>query len=169
MNDSPVLTPKARTDQLIIKELPDETLVYDRETDKAHCLNRTAATVWKNCDGQTSVKDISASLGVGSEAPVDEEIVWLALQQLEQFKLLEQAPNPPQTFAGMTRRQLMRNLGVAAVALPVVVSIVAPMAAEAQSCSGGTNRPPQCPCGSGNQCASGFCVGSKCCPSAAPC
>jgi hypothetical protein len=33
-------TPTARKDQLIVKELDDETLVYDLERDEAHCLNQ---------------------------------------------------------------------------------------------------------------------------------
>ena len=30
--------PQARTDNLVIRELDDETLVYDMERDEAHCL-----------------------------------------------------------------------------------------------------------------------------------
>ena len=44
--------PHARTDNLVIRELDDETLVYDMERDEAHCLNQTAALVWKQCDGK---------------------------------------------------------------------------------------------------------------------
>ncbi len=46
--------PVARHKNLIVKELPDETLIYDLDSDKAHCLNQTAALVWKNCDGTRS-------------------------------------------------------------------------------------------------------------------
>ena len=44
---STALLPRAHTDGLVIKELPNETLVYDLKTDEAHCLNQTAALVWK--------------------------------------------------------------------------------------------------------------------------
>lgn len=135
MNDAhAVLMPKARKDQLIIKELPDETLVYDLESDKAHCLNDTAAKVWKNCDGKNSVTDISTSLAKETGASVDERVIWLALDQLEKLKLLEKVPIALAVFAGMNRRQLMRNLGVAAIALPLIVSIAAPTA-QAQGSS----------------------------------
>ncbi len=33
--------PSARRKDLIIEELPDEVLVYDLNTDRAHCLNKT--------------------------------------------------------------------------------------------------------------------------------
>jgi hypothetical protein len=81
--------PRARQASLIIKEVDDETLVYDVEADKAHCLNTTAAQVWKSCDGKTSVKEIATQMSSTDGAPVDESLVWLALDQLEKFKLLD--------------------------------------------------------------------------------
>lgn len=51
--------PLARRDQLVIQELPDELLVYYQQRDRAHCLNRSAALIWKSCDGKTSVEEIS--------------------------------------------------------------------------------------------------------------
>jgi hypothetical protein len=128
--------PLARIDQLIVKEVDDEVLVYDLKTDKAHCLNKTAANVWKNCDGEKSVSDITAALASGAAAAVDEGVVWLALEQLEKFELLAKVPTASTVFGGLGRRQLMRTLGVAAIALPVVVSIIAPIAASAASACG---------------------------------
>lgn len=153
----PVLMPKARKDQLIIKELPNETLVYDQDTNQAHCLNSTASRVWKECDGKKPITDITAALQEAAGAPVDEAVVWLALDQLEKFKLLDAAPVQPQVFAGMSRRQLMRGLSVAAVALPVIVSIIAPTPAATQSCVNPGGRAPGVACGSNNQCCSGTC------------
>ena len=123
--------PLARQSSLIVKDVDDETLVYDLEIDKAHCLNRTAARVWRSCDGQTTVTEIAAQLSLPDQQPVDESLVWLALDQLEKFKLLDEAPAKPALLAGLTRRQMVARLGVAAVALPAIVSIVSP-AASAQ-------------------------------------
>ena len=50
--------PKARQHGLVIQEMPDEVLVYDLDTNKAHCLNRSAALVWRSCDGNNTVADI---------------------------------------------------------------------------------------------------------------
>ncbi len=51
--------PEARKDGLVIQDLPEEILVYDLNTNKAHCLNQTAAYVWQVCDGNNSVTDIT--------------------------------------------------------------------------------------------------------------
>ena len=50
--------PMARQNGLVVQEMPDEVLVYDLDTNKAHCLNQSAALVWKSCDGNNSVGDI---------------------------------------------------------------------------------------------------------------
>jgi len=145
--------PKARQTQLIIKELPDELLIYDLEHDKAHCLNETAALVWKNCDGHRTVDDLRELMEGNTGSPVPEELVWLALDQLETFKLLDNAAPKPMEFAGMTRRDMVRRVGIAAIALPVILSIVAPTA-QAQ----GSLLPPGACCNSPGQCQSNSCV-----------
>ena len=78
--------PRARTSDLVIRELDDETLVYDTERDKAHCLNRTAALVWEQCDGKTTAREAVRSLRSEFSVPVDEDIVWLAAD-LEPMRL----------------------------------------------------------------------------------
>src|SRR6266536_266430 len=54
--------PLARKDDLIIKEMPDEVLVYDLVRDQAHCLNRTAALVWNYSDGRTNAATMAGRL-----------------------------------------------------------------------------------------------------------
>jgi len=147
------VSPVARTESLIVKEVDGETLVYDLKTDKAHCLNETAALVWKNCDGRKSVSEISKVLSADSNASVKDEIVWLALDQLEKFELLEEAPAKPSFLAGMTRRQMVARLGIAAVALPAIVAIVAPTA-SAQ----GSLIPPTFCCVNPSDCSSTNCI-----------
>jgi hypothetical protein len=153
--------PLARTEQLIVKEVDDEVLVYDLKTDKAHCLNATAAQVWKYCDGEKSVTDITAALSQDSGSQVEEGVVWLALDQLQNFKLLGEIPAAPVVFAGMTRRQLVRTLGVAAIALPAITSILSPTTAEAAS-----KAPPGACCVNAGDCSSSSCV--TCSPVACP-
>ena len=62
--------PKARQEQLIVKELPDELLIYDLKRDKAHCLNETAALVWKNCDGHKTVDQLRELMEDNAGSPV---------------------------------------------------------------------------------------------------
>ena len=145
--------PKARQEQLIVKELPDELLIYDLKRDKAHCLNETAALVWKNCDGHKTVEQLRELMEDNAGSPVPEEMVWLALDQLETFSLLDEAALKPGQFAGMNRRDMVRRVGMAAIALPVILSIVAPTA-QAQ----GSLLPPGACCNSPGQCQSNSCV-----------
>ncbi len=149
--------PVARKEGLVIQEMPDEVLVFDTETNKAHCLNETAAFVWKSCNGTNSVADITQSFGNQSGKPVDENLVWLAIDQLNENNLL--AENLQANFNGQSRREVIKKIGLAAViALPIVSSLVAPSAALAVACTGNPNSP----C-TGNNNVVGRCCGGNCC------
>ncbi len=63
--------PNARREDLVIREMPQELLVYDLGSDKAHCLNRTVAAVWKHCDGKTTVDEAARILTGELELPID--------------------------------------------------------------------------------------------------
>lgn len=156
---------KAKQNDLVIQELADEVLIYDLGTDQAFCLNQTAAFVWQHADGQTSVKQIASLLQIKMKVPVEESIVWLALDRFEKVGLLENKVGAPQMFAGMNRRELLRTVGrSAAVALPVVMMLTAPTAASAQS-----GLPDGQPCTNGTQCRGGGCVNSRCCTAGDSC
>ena len=148
------MTPCARREGLVVRELPDEVLIYDRDRDKAHCLNQTAALVWKYCDGKPTVPTIARQLERDLETkPIDEKVVWYALSQLSKDHLLEDSVVPPAMLAAMTRREMVRALGVAAaIAVPLVTSIVAPTPAQAATC-----KPTGTACSSGAECCSGSC------------
>ena len=123
--------PLARKEGLVIQELPDEVLVYDLDRDRAHCLNETAAFVWQHCDGRTSANEIARALGKKVNTAVDEKVVLFALDQLGRNHLMATPSVPPQLLAGLNRREMVRALGIAAaVAVPVVASIVAPTPAQ---------------------------------------
>jgi len=151
--------PRARQRGLIIEDLPGEVLVFDSERDRAHCLNQTAALVWKYCDGKTTVSQMARKLERDLNTPnVDERMVSYALEQLSRDHLLDESFVPAAMLSGLTRRQMVRALGLAAViAVPLVTSIVVPTAQAATSCS-----PPGQPCGSSATCCSGLCSGGTC-------
>jgi Coenzyme PQQ synthesis protein D (PqqD) len=90
MNEIHQSVPRARTSQLITKEVAGEMLVYDRNSDKAHCLNPTAALIWSHCDGQTTVAEMAKLLAGELKTPVADEVVWFALDQLEKISLLQE-------------------------------------------------------------------------------
>lgn len=154
--------PLARKDGLVVQEMPEEVLVYDLKTNKAHCLNRTAAFVWKNCTGENSVEEIVSELTNHTGKSVDKDLIWLAIDQLNEKNLLEK--NLPVKFAGQSRRAVLKKIGFASVvALPVVASLVAPTAILAVTCSGITDGPA-----AGGRCCGGvFCPGAGACVSGA--
>lgn len=145
--------PVARQTGLVIQEMPDEILVFDLETNKAHCLNQTAAFVWKSCDGKNSVTEIARLFGDESGKPVQEDLVWLAIDQLNDNNLL--AVQVKADFKNQTRREVIKKIGLAAViALPIVSSLVAPTAALAVACTGAVNGSS---CGTNSVCCNGVC------------
>lgn len=160
--------PRARTDKLVVHALPGETLVYDLTSHKAHCLNQAAAAVWERCDGRTTVGEMASRLGQQVNAPVHEDVVWLALEQLENVHLLQEQTPKPGTGAGMSRRKLVQKLGLGvAVAIPAIVSILAPEAAQAATMVQNGE-----PCTTNSQCLSNCCVvqgNSKVCADANAC
>ena len=74
--------PRKRDHGLIVREMDDETLVYDRRRHKAHCLNRAAALVWRHCDGATSVADLARLVHEQLGMPGSAEMVRFALDRL---------------------------------------------------------------------------------------
>lgn len=145
------LTPCARRSKLVVCELADETIVYDLERHRAHCLNRTAALVWELCDGEHTVSLMSERMGERLSARVPEELVRLALGQLADRDLLMPGDFVPEPTP-VSRRAMMRRLGLAAaIALPLVTSIISPTPVMAQSPCSETSCPP------GTTCQAGIC------------
>jgi hypothetical protein len=142
--------PLARTDQLVVRELPDEMLVYDLDRHKAHCLNKASAIVWKHCDGKMTVAEVARLLERELATLVEDDVVWLALRQLRRFHLLEES----KTVLGMkvTRRDLVRKYLPAALILPMILSIPSPAAGQATSGCGSIGAP----CGPGAPCCAGL-------------
>src|SRR6266480_5967133 len=152
--------PETRHDGLIIRELDNEILIYDTETNKAHCLNDTAALVWKQCDGQSTAAEISRRLSDQVGTKVDERVVWFALKQFDRDHLLKEKLTLPAPLlaGGLNRREMVRVLGLAAVvAVPLVTSIVAPTAVQAATC-----LPSGSSCTTSAQCCSGLCSNGTC-------
>jgi hypothetical protein len=128
--------PHARITGLVVKEMGDETMVYDTDANKAHCLNQTAALVWKYCDGNRSASDIAGLIAEDLGAPVDQKVVWYALGQLNKYNLLSEQAKIPDGFGQMSRRDFMKAVKVAAIiAVPIIISATAPTPAHAASCT----------------------------------
>jgi len=119
--------PLARTDELVVQKTDNEHLIYDLRTNKAICLNQTAALVWRHCDGKHSVSDIAKELEKKLGLEVSEDLVLLAINQLANEGLLLAGGELPERLRGVSRREVIRKVGLASmVALPIVSAIVAP-------------------------------------------
>lgn len=133
--------PKAVNENRLIQELEKELLVYDLKNDKAYSLNETATAVYKACDGKTDFKRFAA------EHSLSEDLVFFTLDELRKKNLIadEDSSSP---FAGMSRRDVIRKVGVGTMAvLPVILMLNAPVAAQTASCT-----PEGSPCVSTKEC-----------------
>ena len=138
---------KANTKDLVIQNLKDELLIYNLQTNKASCLNQTAALVWESCDGKSSISEIAEKLNKKFKGGVvHEDLVMFAIMELKGNGLIENGEKELEhmEFEGLSRREIVRKVGFASlVALPIVSSIVAPKASFAQTppCPAGTLAP----------------------------
>ena len=153
--------PVARKSGLVVQEVPDEVLVYDVESNKAHCLNQSAALIWKSCDGNNSVSEIAKLVENQAGGKVTEDFVWLAIDQLGENNLLEKQISSG--VQGTSRREVIKKIGLASmIAIPVIASLVAPQSAMAASscncvtagdCADQTGCPSTVNCNTNGLCA----------------
>lgn len=147
--------PWARNQEIILQELNNELLIYDLQTNTAYTLNQTSKIVYQACDGNTKFDELKRTY------QFTDDLIFFTLNELNKKNLLENysAAN----FAGLTRREVIQKVGLGSfVALPLITSVVAPTAVNAQS---GGLLPNGAACTSGGQCASNNCSGTKntCC------
>jgi Coenzyme PQQ synthesis protein D (PqqD) len=125
---------RIQSENLILEELRNELMIYDPQRNKAFCLNQTAAFVWKHSDGKTTIAEIASLMEQELQKPANEQMVLFALDALAKDGLLAASTPVPAVPAGVTRRQVLRKMGVGAMALPVVtVLFVSPAKAHASS------------------------------------
>jgi hypothetical protein len=140
------MKPIARKDDLVIQEMGGEILVYDLRTNKAICLNQTSALVWQNCDGKKDALEIAESIEKQLGASVKEDLVWFAINQLKDERLLENGNNYSNKFENLPRREVIKKIGLSAmVALPIVASMTSPVAAGSGTCVGMCGVSLNCP------------------------
>lgn len=139
-------------ENLVTHDSEEETLIYDLDQDKAFCLNQTSAIVWRFCNGKNSISDISKNLSKHFNIPVDENFVWFILEQLGKKNLIRNVPEMPAELGGLSRRDVIKRIGLGTmIALPVISSLIAPLATHAAS---GTNLAAGRPCTRSSQCSS---------------
>ena len=143
--------PVSLKNNVIVQELEKELLLYDLTSDKAFCLNETASIIWNLCDGQNTIEDIRRETSLQLKTQITEEMIWLALDKFRSEQLLSNYREIKVDFKGLSRRQAIKKAGLATIAaLPLISTIIFPVAAEAQS---------QAVCSSSTSC---FCQDASC-------
>ncbi|HRH45759.1 MAG TPA: hypothetical protein PKY82_29225 [Pyrinomonadaceae bacterium] len=126
--------PKAKIKDLVVQELDKELLIYDLNINKAFCLNETSAIVFQLCNGNNSLVEIADLMSKRLKSLVSEDFVWLAIEELKKDNLLENKDQLNNHFKGLSRREIVKKVGLATIiALPIITSVAAPSAAMAQS------------------------------------
>jgi hypothetical protein len=123
---------RRRQDGRIIKRVDDELVIYDQDTHKVFHLNKAAAIVWEHCEDAASLDELSHTLASHSGLPASEDLTGLALQELRDAELIE---GSFASAAGreVARREVMMRMAGMALALPLVVSLLAPTPSMAAS------------------------------------
>ena len=132
--------PKARKKDLLVETIDDEVLVYDLRNSKAHCLNKNAGFVWRCCDGKSSSRELASKLQKQIGAKDCGELVAVALRDLSKADLLQQKMPSSGELQSVSRRDLIRRIGIAAAVIPAVTSFLVPTAQAAGSCIGFDNN-----------------------------
>ena len=123
----------ARSERLLSEDVGAETVIFDEDSNQAHCLTPLASVVFACADGHTSSADLARVASSRLSEPVAEEQIQDALAQLDQRGLLA-APGPIR----ISRRDMVRKsaaVGASAMAATLIFTVEPPMA-QAATCDG---------------------------------
>jgi hypothetical protein len=122
------MKPRAQRSDFLVKTVGDQVVLFDQSRRRLHVLSRTAALVWRHCDGQHTVAELRDLLGCELGAPVDESLITLALAQLDEAQLLEGRLAPASGEDKVSRRDLLHMAGAlaAGIMMPMITSCGAP-------------------------------------------
>lgn len=157
--------PLSRKSNIVVQETGSEVLIYDLGNSKAFCLNETSALVWQACDGDKSITEITEFVGKKLNSKATEDLVWLAIDQLNKDGLIENGNELSSPFQGMARREVIKRVGLGTMLmLPVVAGMVTPVSAQALSC-----QIDPCTCQTAVPLNTLNCVSLQCAPAATGC
>jgi hypothetical protein len=113
-----------------------ELVVYDLDRGAVHLLNPVAACIWRHCDGRFTVAQLAALVRDELELPANDDVVLLALDDLERNHLLEETQPTSTTSKSFSRRHAIKRLAATAgigLAFPLIESLNPPSAQAAAS------------------------------------
>jgi hypothetical protein len=122
------MRPRAQRSGFLVKPVGDQVVVFDQSRQSLHVLSRTAALVWRLCDGKRTVPELIDLVGGELGMPVDESVITLALAQLDEARLLEDRLTPASGEGSVSRRDLLHMAGAlaAGIMLPTITSCGVP-------------------------------------------
>ena len=83
------IKPRARKEDIVVQEYGKEILIYDLKANKAYNLNETSMLIWQLSNGDKTLSEIADDLSTKLGSSINEEFVWLALEQLRKENLVE--------------------------------------------------------------------------------
>lgn len=150
----PNFHPESRCESLLTIDAKNETLIYDLTNNRALCLNQTASAIWSQCDGKKDVGELIKTIKEKHNIDSNEELIKLTLHELNQNNLLIKTDPLLKISETFNRREMLKKIGyTTAFVLPVITSLAAPKAVQAQSsapldgvCTDSCTSNAQCVC-----------------------
>jgi hypothetical protein len=87
----------------------DEVLIYDERTHLGHCLNWTAAAVWRACGSERTIADITRQLQAHANPDIDEQMVGITLSKLKSAGLLDETIPAERESLSRSAKQLLEK------------------------------------------------------------
>lgn len=125
--------PLARTENVVVESVGDETVVYDTVAHVAHALTRVAAAVFAYADGKNTAAEIAELASYRLGTTVTEADVVTAIDVLDANSLLDGPLLDVET--GVSRRTALKTFAAAGAGSMLVMSIATSAAQACITCS----------------------------------
>ena len=133
MKQTVISRPLARTEDLVVESVGDETVVYDTNVHVAHALKPLAAAVFMYANGENTLAEIAELAGYRLAMTITEVEVADAIEQLDAIALLDGPVLDVQT--GVSRRAALKTFAAAGAGSMLVMSIATSAAQACITCS----------------------------------
>ena len=155
---------------LLKHPLDKQVMVYDTRWDQVHLLDPTTACVLELLEeGGWTPEGITAELAVRLNISPNPALLPLAIEQLRNAPLLEEANPESGAFVGVNRRELLRSAAMAGVAALLVPTVATLTATRGYAQGTAPNHGVGNTCTGNSQCISGNCCNGICIATGATC
>lgn len=137
------MTNPRRRSSVISEVVGDGLAIFEPQQQQPYVLNATAALVFQHCDGQTTPQRLVELLRqkFNLSPRQAEQLLWLALKELDEAQLLQTAVPPTQAPQPLlTRRQVLTAFAAAGLSF-AMLPIVSPMQVQAVPLPATTEAP----------------------------